>query len=61
MRSQPSLDTTVGVQASAMNQLALSDDECVRKLAMLVEHRDDTNLDEIVALISRLTLPIEWP
>jgi hypothetical protein len=39
--------------------LALSDDECVRKLAMLIEHRDSTKLDEIVALIGRLAVPIE--
>jgi hypothetical protein len=39
--------------------LAMSDDDCVRKLAMLIEHRDDTKLDEIVALISRLAIPVE--
>lgn len=37
----------------------LSDDECVQKLAMLMEHRDGKNLGEIAALISRLAVPIE--
>jgi hypothetical protein len=37
----------------------LSDDECVQKLALLIEHRDNKNLDEIVALIARLAVPIE--
>lgn len=36
-----------------------SDDECVQKLAMLMEHRDGKNLGEIAALISRLAVPIE--
>jgi len=39
--------------------LAMSDDDCVRKLAMLIEHWDDTKLDEIAALISLLAIPIE--
>jgi hypothetical protein len=38
---------------------SLSDDECVQKLALLIEHRDNRNLDEIVALIARLAVPIE--
>lgn len=37
----------------------LSDDECVQKLAMLIEHKDNKNLSEIAALISRLTVAIE--
>jgi len=37
----------------------LSDEECVQKLALLIEHRDNRNLDEIVALIARLAVPIE--
>jgi hypothetical protein len=36
-----------------------SDDECIQKLAALIEHRDNTNLGEIVALIARLAVPIE--
>jgi len=36
-----------------------SDDECVRKLAMLLEHRDTRDLDEVVALIGRLAIMVE--
>jgi hypothetical protein len=39
--------------------LALSDDACVRRLAMLLEHKDETSLEDIVALISRLAVPVE--
>jgi hypothetical protein len=39
--------------------LSLSDDECVQRLALLIEHRDNKNLDEMVALIARLAVPIE--
>ena len=39
--------------------IALSDDECVQRLALLIEHRDNKNLDKIVALIARLAIPIE--
>lgn len=38
---------------------SLSDDECVQKLAALIEHRDSTDLGEIVALIARLAVPVE--
>jgi hypothetical protein len=36
-----------------------SDDECVQKLAMLIKHKDNKSLGEVVALISRLAVPIE--
>jgi len=36
-----------------------SDDECVRKLAMLLEHRETRDLDEVIALIGRLAVAIE--
>jgi hypothetical protein len=39
--------------------LRLSDDECVQRLALLIEHRDNKNFTEIVALIARLAVPIE--
>jgi hypothetical protein len=39
--------------------VAFSDDECIQRLALLIEHRDNKNLDEIVALIARLAVPIE--
>lgn len=38
---------------------SFSDDECVQRLALLIEHRDNKNLDQIVALIARLAVPIE--
>lgn len=38
---------------------SLSDDECVQRLALLIEHRDNKNLDEIVVLIARLAVPID--
>jgi hypothetical protein len=37
----------------------MSDDECVQRLALLMEHKDNKNFDEIVALIARLAIPIE--
>ena len=36
-----------------------SDDECVRRLALLIEDADNKNLDEIITLIARLAVPIE--
>ena len=42
-----------------IDQMNLSDDECVRKLAELVEHRDSRNLGEIARLIGRLAVPVE--
>jgi hypothetical protein len=37
----------------------LSDDECVQRLALLIEQRDNKDLDEIVVLIARLAVAIE--
>jgi hypothetical protein len=37
-----------------------SDDECIQKLATLIEHKDSRKLHEIVALIARLTVPIPF-
>ena len=39
--------------------LQLSDDERVRKLAVLVENRDDNTLSVVAKLIGRLAVPIE--
>ena len=39
--------------------LLYSDDECVQKLAALIEHRDNGNLGEIARLIGRLAVPVE--
>ncbi|MBC7577376.1 hypothetical protein [Tardiphaga sp.] len=36
-----------------------SDDECIQKLTLLMRHRNNRNLNEIVALIGRLAAPIQ--
>jgi hypothetical protein len=36
-----------------------TDDECVQRLAVLVEHKDSRTLQEAARLISRLAVPIE--
>jgi hypothetical protein len=36
-----------------------SDDECVQRLAALLEQKDSRTLKEIARLISRLAVPIE--
>jgi hypothetical protein len=36
-----------------------SDDECVQRLAALLEHEDSRTLKEVARLISRLAVPIE--
>ena len=36
-----------------------SDDECVQRLAALLEHEDSSTLNEIARLIGRLAVPIE--
>ena len=36
-----------------------SDDECVQRLATLLEHKDSRTLEETARLISRLAVPIE--
>jgi hypothetical protein len=38
---------------------SFSDDECFQKLALLIEHRHNKNLDQVVALIARLSVTIE--
>jgi hypothetical protein len=39
--------------------VAYSDDECVQRLAALLEHKDRRTLQETARLISRLAVPIE--
>jgi hypothetical protein len=39
--------------------LLYSDDECVQRLAALLEHKDSRNLKAVAMLISRLAVPIE--
>ena len=38
---------------------ALSDDECLRRLAQAVEEHDTEHLDEVARLIARLAVTIE--
>ena len=52
--------------AAALHTLPfISDDECLVRLAAVVEHHDtgqmpdDDNLDELAGLIGRLAVPIE--
>ena len=66
MRINPSLETPMSRQellsrAEPVDATmpGLSDDECVQKLALLIRHKDNKNLGEVVALISRLAVPIE--
>ena len=57
--------TRQGTASNAEQQLedhksaVLSDDECVQKLATLIELRDSRNLGEIANLIARLAVPVE--
>jgi len=41
-----------------IDRMDLSNDECVQKLAALIEHRDNRNLGEIARLIGRLAVPV---
>jgi hypothetical protein len=50
---------TLATAPSRVSTNTFSDDECIQKLAMLIEHKDDKKLDEIVALIARLAIPIQ--
>jgi hypothetical protein len=38
---------------------AMSDDECLRRLAQAIEAHDTEHLDEVARLIARLAVPIE--
>jgi hypothetical protein len=38
---------------------AMSDDECLLRLAQAVEHHDSNELDEVARLIGRLAVTIE--
>lgn len=38
---------------------AMSDDECLRRLAKAVEERNSAHLDEVARLIARLAVTIE--
>jgi hypothetical protein len=38
---------------------AMSDDDCLRRLAQALEEHDSEHLDEVARLIGRLAVPIE--
>ena len=38
---------------------AMSDDECLSRLAQAIEAHDGENLDEVARLIARLAVPVE--
>lgn len=38
---------------------AMTDDECIARLASAMDGRDEARLEELAALISRLAVPIE--
>jgi len=52
---------TTSKAETQVNSVAVlySDDECVQRLAALLEHKDTRNLQAIARLISRLAVPIE--
>ncbi len=54
-----SRQATASRQQGKIDRMNLSDDECVQKLAVLIEHRDSRNLGEIAKLIGRLAVPVE--
>lgn len=37
-----------------------SDDECIQRLATLIELRDNRHLEELVSLIGQLSVPISF-
>jgi hypothetical protein len=55
--------TASKVEAHTGNDRSLlwSDDECVQRLAALIELRDSKDLTEIASLIGRLAVPVALP
>ncbi len=51
----PNLAPSIDDQA----MYAISDDECMARLAHVLEEHDDQRLREVALLISRLAVPIE--
>jgi hypothetical protein len=45
--------------AGRSGMAALSDDECLARLAQAIEGNDDDHLDEVARLIARLAVTIE--
>lgn len=57
--SMPHAQQSPAEPAAPLATWLASDDECVRKLAMLLEHRETRDLDEVVALMGRLAVTLE--
>jgi hypothetical protein len=57
MARQPT--TSTAETQRDVEELLYSDDECVQRLAILLEQEDSRNLQAIARLISRLAVPIE--
>jgi hypothetical protein len=57
--SMPHAQPAPAEPAASLATWLVSDDECVRKLAMLLEHRENRDLDQVVALIGRLAVTLE--
>ncbi len=56
----PELQTIRSVPSVVPGDIpAMSDDECLMRLARAVEERDSARLDEVATLIGRLTAIIE--
>ena len=52
-------DLSLAPTFRSLQKLAASDDECVRRLAVLIENKDVETLDEVARLIERLMVPLE--
>ena len=59
MRSVPSIVPSDIPSDVSCDVPALSDDECIARLAQAVADRDSSHLDEVAKLIGRLAVPIE--
>lgn len=51
--------TQIQLRGECNKSKIFNDDECVQKLAALLEIRDTRNLAEIASLIGRLAVPVE--
>ena len=59
IREMPSIIPHDIAGASRSKMAALSDEECLVRLAQAIEGHDDDHLDEVARLIARLAVTIE--
>ncbi|MEH2468914.1 hypothetical protein V1281_001830 [Nitrobacteraceae bacterium AZCC 2161] len=58
--TMPALHTDRALPVTDLHSLPfISDDECIVRLAAVVENHDSDHLDELAALIGRLVVPME--